>query len=155
MGLKEELQKIIDAERQNLGDEDVAQDEYSANKKRQFSVLGKLLRELSNELDPQYGEISVSDDFATIVLARKEGKGEEETQITVEPDYDTSLGEGSFLGKFINVDGFRLEQEDFYQYPEYNTFEKTEKFPTEEAVMEYLLKEIGEKIAYFQHIEKG
>ncbi len=155
MGLKEELEKIVQAKRQKIDDRDDADRDFYAEKKNRFTVLGNLLRELSDEIDPRHGEVKIFDDRARILLGRKQSSGvrsfrEEDTDIEIEPDFEINLGTGTFT----NLDGFRVEQTETYRYPEYDTFESTKRFPTEEDVMEYLLKEIGEKIAHYQHLDE-
>ncbi len=72
MGLKEELQKIVNAERQKLDDKDVVRDKFDAEQKKRFVVLGNLLRKLSDEVDPSIN-ISVSDDNSRTCWDRVDG----------------------------------------------------------------------------------
>jgi hypothetical protein len=55
---------------------------------------------------------------------------------------------------FSEAPGIKVEETVYYRYPEYETFEETHDFEDEEQAMGYLVGEIAEKIAFYQHLNE-
>ena len=154
MGIKEELSKIIDAERQKYEEEDRADDEYSEQKKQRFNPLAAVIKQLADEIPDNYGKVHLHDDRAYISLSRKDprtGYRETDVNLLLEPN-----NKHSFTGERyedILLDGFKVEETNHYHQPEYEAFESTHHFPNEEELMVYVMEVVGKKIAYYQKLE--
>jgi len=134
MGIKEELQKIIDAEREKLGAEDLKQQTDLERRKRKFAVLAGLLRELSDTLDRRYCEITIEDVVAAIFFKDYEGS---ELFISVSDDR-----QGFEVTKYRKIQ-WMVDRDHDGEWPK--------EFSTEDAVVECLLGVIGKKVAHLQH----
>lgn len=142
MGLKEELDKIVNAERRKLDMHKAATRDFHEGEKRRFAVLANLLRELSQTLDDRYGTILIEDDSAEI---RMGGHHARDLVITVRPACKTVTSNPLTFGA---AEGFWITEK--AMWPEYRKEESMETLSTEQAVIEYLLKKIGKQIAHYQ-----
>ncbi len=134
MGLKEDLQKIVAAERERLTAEDQDRAEHNSKRKKQFEVMNSLIKELADALDPRHGEVEISDDLAVIVLGPcgANNKREEDLKIYI----NISSSERSEKGYEFNV-----HEVHYYDGKKYL------KFPDEEAVMGCVITRIAKYIA--------
>ncbi len=147
MGIKEEIEKVAEAERQNLEDKDVNRRADDLRSKKKFTVLASLLQELSEALDPQFGEIEIGEVDASVFLGTKAERSRSYTSyISIKDNHGAK-------GFFVQISAdlfsytFSERSREFLDWD--SNFRKY--FPTEEGVMECLLKLIGKKVAELQH----
>ena len=54
---------------------------------------------------------------------------------------------------FHEKPGFKLEEPEYHRFPEYDTSEKMQDLPDEQAISQYLIKKITDKVAHYRHME--
>ena len=135
MGIKEELQKIIDAEREKLAAQDLIRQADLDRNISKFAVLAGLLREFCDTLGHQYCSITFDDDIAII---------------NFEKDYG---GLEVFICPNGDCEGFMVQSNLPIPGPSDRNYSggRIVELSTEEAVMECLLRIIGNKAARMQH----
>ena len=145
MGLKDEIEKIIRAEQEKLEAQDQADRDYDERQRDRFKPLRALLDELATSIDPAHLKASVGEASATIEVGKKKGDSayfESDARWEIEPN--NSL--------FEELPGFKVEETVYHYFPEFDTFEKTLNFDTEEQVMDYLVSKIAEKVAFYRYL---
>ncbi len=151
MSLKDEIDKLIQAERKKLKVKDQADEEHHERQRRRFTTMHAVLREIAESIDTQYLEARLDDSRATIKVGKKTRETYWETDIRwlIEPNW----GLGGEIGTFEVRPGFRVEETEYFKYPEREILEETRTFKSESEVAEYLLPKIAEKVAFYRHLE--
>ena len=129
MGLKDELDKIVRAERRKLDMQKAAARDFHETQRQRFAVLAKLLREFSEILDDRYGKILIEDESAKITMGHAH-----DLIITVESACEFVTSVLAPL-TFKAAEGFWITEKK--RWPEYHKNETMETLPTEQAVMEH------------------
>lgn len=152
MGLKEEIERVVAAERQKLAARDQSHAEYHEVQRRRFQPMRALLEELAASVEPTYLEIQLDESSATLEVGDK-GKQHSNIDIRweIEPDYEIASPIDEGQGLFREKSGFRVDEKKYYYMPEYEVFESTRKFATEAEVAEYLIREIAKELAQYRH----
>jgi hypothetical protein len=147
VSLKDEIEKLIQAERQKLESRDRQRTEYHERQRQRFQPLKTLLTEVAASVEAEFIEPRISDDSAVIEIGRKkEGPLFTDIRWRIEPDFEV----GSV---FKPKDGFRVEETAYYRYPESDVSERTHRFEAERHVAEYLIAKIAEKVAFYRHLD--
>lgn len=153
MSLKDEIEKIIQAERKKLEIRDQKSNEFRQRQKELFKPMVALLNEMKESFEQKYLEVKIYDDRARIKSGYlKGGLFNCQNQWTVQPNFRISVP--------IQIDeplcdepGFKVEEinRESFGIP---AFEQTLTFETETDTIEYLIKEIARDVAENRHLEK-
>ena len=135
MSLKDEIEKIIRAERKKLESRDREDQELAARQSECFQPLRRLLEELGASVDPKYIEVTIAEDSATIEIGTREMPGE---RLTVGLDLKIATS----FKRITDSEPIFLITRNSYG---------GEVFDTEEEVIRYLVGEIARKIAGYQY----
>lgn len=147
MSLKEEIEKIIRAERDMLEREDRQKTEFKERQHERFHCMRRLLEELATSIDAKDLNVSIEADSATVKVVTM-SDAYFGTSWRIEPNFDfkPKRGRGDYLfheAQGINVIDVRTSDR-----------EETHTFDDEETAMAYLVGKIAEQIAYHQHRNK-
>jgi hypothetical protein len=157
MSLKEEIEKIVRAERDKLESRDQGHKEYHERQRKRFQPMRALLEELATSVDTAHLKASIREDSATVEVGRKEGDRayfQSDARWRIEPNFQVQFHAEKGESLFSEAPGIKVEETVYYRYPEYETFEKTYTFEDEEKAMGYLVGEIAEKVAFYQHLSE-
>ena len=151
MSLKDEIQKLIDAERQKLVQQDHKIASYHQRQKDNFQSLRALLEEIAKSVEPAYLKSQLSDGQGTLDIGRQECKKfEVDVHWEIKPNFEIKFGAMKGESPFEEAPGFLVEEICYYRFPEPDRTEQKLIFESEQAVIEYLLKIITAKVAYFE-----
>ena len=154
MSLKDEIEKLIRAEQANVHDRDNKHSDYRQRQRDRFASLRAVLEEISMSVDSQYLKAKIGADSATMELGRTEGSSwSTDTRWRIKPNYEVKFGAKTGESLFHEKPGFELEEAVYYRFPEYDVSEKTQVFPDEQAISEYLIKNIAVKVAHYKHLD--
>lgn len=155
MGLKDEIEKLIQAERQKLESRDRQHTEYQERQRQRFQPLKALLTEVAASVEPEFIDPRISEDSGVIEIRRKkEGPGFADIRWKIEPDFEVRFHAEKGESLFEPKNGFRVEETEYYRYPESDMSERTHRFEAERNVAEYLIAKITEKVAFYRHLDK-
>lgn len=139
MSLKDEIEKIIQAERDKLRAKNLYQDEYNARQTARFQPLAAVFSELLDSIDSRFARGKVHMSHAIIEVGDTNAKGDFSRELTweIQPNYSI---DGAMV--FHEQPGFRVNET---HYPD--IYENRRVVPTEKAAVEAIAEKIGEKIA--------
>lgn len=150
MGLKDELEKIVASEKGKIAKEAEANKKYDEKCKIQFLSLANLLRELEDGIDEQYAKFEIGESEATINLkVRNDVLWKVGIwNITCKGDYVRSGG----ISYFKTVDGYTLEEKGWLSNVR-NERSDFKTFNNGSDLLEYIMKELGKRIAHYEKID--
>lgn len=145
MSLKDEIEKIIRAERDKLERHDHQKTEFKERQRERFHRMRRLLEELSTSIDAKDLNISIEASSATVEVVRT-SDAYFGIKWRIEPNFafKTTQGRGEY--NFGEAQGINVV--------ETSNREETHTFDDEETAMAYLVGKIAEQIAYHQHRNK-
>jgi hypothetical protein len=146
MSLKDEIEKMIQAEQAKLEIRDQKERDYHETQRDRFAPLKEVLREITNAIDRKYTDLSISDDRATISL----GYRSNDLHWVIGPDFDVRFGAASDEGLFESRPGFRLEETIYHYGGDFS--ESTKNFDCQQSLVEYLVTNLVERTAQFRHL---
>jgi len=153
MSLKNEIEKIIQAERKKLKIQDEKSNEFFQRKKERFKPMTVLLKEVADSFENEYLEIEIYDDSARIEVGkRKDEVFDHRITWTVEPNSGCSLTHQEDGTLFYDEPGFKMEENLWLTD---DVIEKNLTFETEQETVEYLIKEIAKIVAQQRHWKKS
>lgn len=144
MGLKIEIEKLIQAEREKIAHRDKQQADYHQRQRDRFVPLRAILNEIAESIDPKYLESKIGDDSARFEMKR-------DAHWSIQPNYDIRFGADSDESRFYEMPGFKVEETVYYIN---DVAEDSKTFTNENEVAEYLIKKITEKVAHYRHMEE-
>lgn len=147
MSLRDEIEKMIQAEKAKLEVRDQKQEDYCETQRNRFVPLKEVLREITSPIDPKYIDISISDDRAIISM----GYHGKDLRWVIEPDFEVCFRAASDESLFESRPGFRLEETIYHYVGDFS--ESTQKFDSQQSLVEYLVAEIVKKAAHFLHLD--
>ena len=148
MSLKDEISKLIQAEREKLQDKE----EFHERQQRRFTTMRTVLSEIAESIDAKYLNADLRDSWAIIEVGKLSRSGDVwETDISwhIEPNFRS----GGVKRPLIDMPGFMVEETMTVRNPEYETIEQRRAFKSESEVAEYLLPKIAEQVAFYQHLK--
>jgi hypothetical protein len=152
MSLKDEIEKLIQAEQEKIESRDKQHANYHQRQRERFVSMQAILKEIAESIGPKYLESRIGDDSARIEIGRKE-KSYRSTDAywNIEPNYHIRFGAASEEGLFYEKPGFKVEETVYYID---DMSEDSKIFSDESEVAEYLIKQITEKVAHYRHLEE-
>jgi len=146
MTLKDEIEKIISAERRKLESGDQHNRKHVDRQLERFRPMRALLEELVKSIEPQYISALISEDGALIDVGEQAG--------SEHFDYDTHWDihmKGRLEMKPAGA--FLLHEEPGISVEETNHtgHQETMTFRTEKEAAAYLVQKIAEKVALYRH----
>ena len=148
MSLSDEINKLINAERNNLESRDVAHSEYHKRQCDRFAPLHRVLEELASSIEPEYFNVHIYDNNATIEVGqRKDSNLHAELRIKVGPNFEISWGAQEGKSLFREASGFRITETHYWEFPDYDTSEQKKTIASELEVAEYLIRSVAKKVA--------
>lgn len=156
MNLKDEIDKLISAERVLLEQRDTKEKEFDELQKARFLPLRAVLEELIKSVDPTYLGVQLTDYHATIEVGRRgDDSFEVNVQWKIEPKFlpreEPADGEALFEAQ----PGYSVEEVTTYHRPEFRQLEHAYTFETESLVIRHILKEMAKWIAHYQHLDES
>ena len=150
MSLKDEIEKLIRAEQTNLENRDSKDDNFEQRQRNRFASLRVVLEEISTSVDSKYVNSTIGDSVAIIQVGRtKDSTWRADIFFRIEPNYDMKFDEKAreSLSR-EEKPGFKLEVDEL-DLPS----KKMQNLPDEQAISQYLIKKIAEKVAHYRHME--
>lgn len=156
MSLKDEIDKLILAEREQLEHRDAKAHEFDELQKARFLPLRAALEQVIKAADPAYLRVEFKAHQAAIEVGNtRDHCFEVEIRWCIEPASTARLEAEAGEALFEAQPGFSAEEVETLHLPEFRQFEHTYTFETEEEVVQHILKKMAEKIAYYQYIEES
>lgn len=153
MSLKDEIEKLVRAERAKLESRDRKHSDFYARQRERFAPLQRVLQELSASVDERYLRATIREDSAHIEVGRDEAQYfSPDVKWRIEPNYDISVSAEPSESLFIDQPGFRVSETQYYRAPDSGTCERNHVFDDEKAVTEYIVKGVAEQIATYEHM---
>ncbi len=154
MSLRDEIEKLISAEKSNLEDRDKKHADYYQRQRDRFASLRVVLEEISVSINSKYLKSRIGDHSATMYLGRNQGSSWlTDIRWRIEPNYDVRFRPEAGESLFHEEPGFTVEETQYYRLPEDDTLESSKNLPNEQAASEYLIRKIAEKVAHYHHLE--
>jgi hypothetical protein len=152
MGLQEEIKNLVSQERVRLEARDVKHKQYYSEQEQRFAVMKRLLYDIVNAFSAEYIQETISVDSATVAVGwNSPENGSFETKILwkIKPQsrFRAEAGPGEAL--LEGVPGFTIDETSFRAY---EVSESKKCFANEEETANYLIHEISEQVAAFEHI---
>jgi len=90
MSLKDEIEKLIRAERDKLETRDQKNREFYERQGQRFIPMRVIIEEIPKSVEPEYIRVSIQESDARIELGQKNSKGyfEEDVRWEIEPNYE-------------------------------------------------------------------
>ena len=155
MSLKDEIEKLLQQEQQRIEERDQRHVEYHERQRQRFQPLRILLEELVVSVDSKHIESRIFDDHATLEIGKKkEDCFSAETRWEIEPNFDVRFHSEKSENLFYEQPGFRVEETNYFELPEYDVSEHEHVFNTEQETAEYIIKKIVEKMPHYRHLDK-
>jgi len=156
MSLKDEIEKIVAAERKKLEEKDQADADFHTRQRLRFEPLRVLLTDLSNSIEPTYLKVNLFNESASIELGKlTDGVKGTDTRWEIYPGkaFVSKLDrEQGIQGTYKEYHKFMIEETEYYWFPEYHDKERRLEFSLESEVLEYLAKKITGKVAFYRHL---
>ena len=121
MSLKDEIDKLIQAEREKLKAQDQEAEEFYNRKRQRFTTMHAVLREIAEAIAPQYLSVKFMDDKVIIEVGKKGQKArlrETDFRWMIEPNFGFSEFE---VGTLAHKPGFMVQETTYIRFPEYET----------------------------------
>ena len=157
MSLKDEIENIIRTERGKLENRDQGNREYRERQRDRFQPLRALLEEFVTAIGPKYLKANIGDDRAIIEVGRRKKDSEYlecDYRWTIEPDYGIKMRSDASESLFEEKAGVRVEEKQYFRFPEYDTSEKAHHFEADEEAFQHLVETTAKEVAHYQHLEK-
>lgn len=155
MSLKDEIDKLIRAEREHLEQRDAKEYEFDELQKARFLPLRAFLEQVIKAVDPAYLRLEFKDHQAIIEVGKHWDNGfEVDIRWCIEPMSTARAEAEAGEALFEAQPGFSTEEVETFRLPEFKQFEHTYTFETEEEVVQHILKRMAEYIAHYQYIEE-
>lgn len=146
MSMKDEIDKIIQIERQKLDAKDSADREFYQRQLQRFTQLRAVIEELINSVESRFVQADLRNGSSTLKVGHTEPSGFiVDVLWEIWPNYQ--------LSDHAELPGFIVEETTYYYMPKYDERESRRTFPSEHEVVEYVTATIAKNIAYRQHLE--
>ena len=151
MSLKDEIDKLIQTEREKLKSQDQKYEEFYELKRGRFKTMWAVLSEIAQSIDPQLirAELSHEEDGSATInvgIDLRNEKSDADISWRVEPNSEIT----DDMVTYEPTSGFRVEE----TRDTFETVTDVLTFKSESEVAEYLLPLIAEKVALYQHCEE-
>ena len=147
MGLKEEVEKLIQVEQERLLSEDSRNSAFWERQRQRFGILAEILERIKRSFEEKYLRMQIYPESAWVEVGRrKKSYFSADVCFRVEPDFG---GKGDRLHE---RPGFRVEISP--PQPEDHGVRKTLRLPNEKEVAEYLSRQIAERVAHYRSMER-
>ena len=139
MGLKDEIDKLIQAERKKLAE----RAEFGKSQVQRLQVMRTLLEEVAASVDENYLDVGfvegkLSDIAVAFVDVGRIDQGRLDIRWQISPNSTPDYWDAK------PAQGFEVTV---------NEGEEVLNFQTEEEVIQYILPKIAEKVAYYEHLK--
>jgi hypothetical protein len=145
MSLKDELEKIIQAELGKRENEDRREKDSLEQHHKRFQPMRALLEELAQSVEPCYLKVDIYEGLAKLEL-REPNRMNWDIRWHVAPNHNY------VPGIVIPKPGIRVEeQRNYWILPDPDISEKLHIFANEQEAMTYLVTEIAKKVASYRY----
>jgi hypothetical protein len=156
MNLKDEIDKLISAERARLAQRDAKEKEFDELQKARFLPLRAVLEQLIKSVDPSYLRFQLTDYHASIEVGTHGNDNfEVNVQWRIEPKFTPREEPEDGEALFEAQPGFSVEEVTTCHRPEFRQLKHTYTFETERQVILHMLKEMAKWIAHYQHVDES
>ncbi len=153
MGLKEELNRLIAAEREKLEARDRQHSAFHDVQRSRFAPLRAALSELAQAVEATCLRLRLHDTSALLELGyERDGHFHTELRCEIQPNFDTDFRAARGASLFREAPGYRVEETQYFEYPEYDTAEHSAVFDDESSLAEHLAQKIAEHVAHRRHL---
>ncbi len=152
MSLKDELDKIVRAERAKLETADRLDGEFPARQRERFSVLRALVEELVAAADSRFLRAQIEDDGATIEVGRLKrdlSSFVTDMQWEMRANYTIHFDATSFSYRFRDEPGFRVAETGCPRFPADDAVTTMLEFESESLLIDHLVRAIATRIAEY------
>ncbi len=152
MSLKDEIEKLIQAEQEKLDEEDHRDKNFRERQSKRFKPLAILLKEVANSVEKEFLDAEIFEDKAWVSVGIRGDEGfDVRTHWEVEPNFGryTTHREDGIL--FYVEPGFRVEETVWLKW---DVQENEFIFDTEQELIEYLVKKISKEVANQRHLKE-
>jgi len=154
MSLKDEIEKLINAEQSKFRDRDRKHAAHHERMRERFASLRVILEEITVSVDSKYLGSRFHDDSALFELGRIEGSSRStDTRWKIEANYGIRSDADVAEGIYSDEPGFKVEETEYYNYPKYGLSQSTRVFENDRTLSEYLIRKIAEKVAHYRYLE--
>ena len=154
MSIKDEIEKLISAEQTKLENRDKKHAKYHERQRLRFKPLRVVLEKIAASVDSKYLELIFNSDSATLELGRIEGSSRStDTRWRIEPNCDVNFRAEAGESLFYEEPGIKVGETEYYRYSDGDAPQDTKIFKNEQALSEYLVKKISERVAHYRHSE--
>lgn len=153
MSLKDEIERIISAERKKLEVKDKDHADHHERQCQRFQSMRVLLQEIVASVQPDYLQAQINEWSATLELGDKKRGRHAYPHIRwkIEPYQELALSNDD-TPFFEEKPGFRVEEmRNHFYLPEPEIEENTYVFATETETAQYLVTEIAKEVAQHRH----
>jgi len=154
MSLKDELEKIVRAERAKLVTADRLDAEFPDRQRQRFRELRGLIEELGAAVDPRFLRAQIEDDGATVEVGHLErdlSSFVTDMQWEMRANYSVHVEAATSSYRFRDEPGFRVAETRCPRFPADDAVTSMLVFDTETLLIDHLLRAIATRIAGYLH----
>lgn len=147
MGLKEEIQNLIDTERGRLETCESKLEQFRSTQKARLNVLNPLLTELANAVSHEYVRTNLAEDTAEISVGwnrPEDGAFETKMRWNITPNHQSKIDHEAGHAWLEPSAGFTVRETSFLAY---EMDEQKRTFPDEATILEHIANKIAKRIA--------
>lgn len=154
MSLRDEIQKLIDAEQAKLRGVDQANSTVLRGRVGRFRALRAVLEDIVASVEPQFLQAQLSAESATLSIGRtEESRFQTKREFRIEPSVSVDFN-GPSKPTLQEETGFTVEETEYIEYPHSDLAEEEHHFATEKEVASFLIEAIAKEIAEAKHLEE-
>jgi hypothetical protein len=157
MSLKDEIEKLIQAERSKLEQKDVATKNYREKHLLRFQAMRRTLDEIVQSIAPEYLESELDESDARITIGLRNatsGDFKEEISWHIEPNFRFGKRDEPSEGWLIEEPGFQVEETETHEPPGAELIENSHTFNNEAQVAQHIVPIIAKHVALHEHLKK-
>jgi hypothetical protein len=159
MSLRNEVEKLIQIEREKIAARERKHDDYHSRQRERFAAIRPVLQELVDSIETGYIRARIDDDLARLDVGKNNDRCfETDIRWEVQPNFGIRAEADKDGGLFYEEPGFRVDETQHYHSLELfhpgsgSASERKLIFPNESQTCEYLITKIVEKVAFYQHL---
>jgi hypothetical protein len=146
MSLKDEIEKLVQAEKAKLDAADRNHDEFYARQIQRFRPLKTVLEQFVHSVDARFLKASISDGQAAFQVGRNWATKGCQKDITWEIQTNHSMRMMDVM-ELRDEEGFVIQETRYFYAPSHDTIEKRHTFKSETELVQYLARAISKEIA--------
>lgn len=156
MSLKDEIEKIIGAERTNLEIWHQKNAEYHLRQRARFAPMAAVLQEIAKSIEPIYLSTSITETRAVLEIGQQDRPNfTPDLRWEIEPNYGIDWRGESGHSEFHEEAGVRVTKTKYCYWPEYSEFRSEEIYEGEDRLAKDLIENIAKEVARYRHSQSS